>query len=317
MPLLRHEPDAAEAGRRQAGEPVRPGEPLPPSERIRQGHGDLRADPCGGSHGRRGLLVAGAVPVRHRVRGGSGEPQARADGESRAVRLDPGGRGLQVCAGERRRGPAERVRGRGQCHRGNPEGHPGHLQAGGALRRVHLLQGDGRERTPDAGQRAGDGAVSRADEGRLQGVLRAHHAGGQDRQRLRALHLRRAELGAGDGGAGHEAGAFQRGVGEERVEPLSGADQERRGQDAGARLPRHGPLRPAGGVRPPAGAGHGQAGIHAGPDSRNQEDSAQGRAEAADRRAADRCSGQQRRAAGEARVHVAGGWRLRQGGRFL
>ena len=36
------------------------------------------------------------------------------------------------------------------------------------------------------------------------------------------------EGGEGDGGAGHEAGVLQCRVGEERVEPLPGADPKRR-----------------------------------------------------------------------------------------
>ena len=170
----------------------------------------------------------------------------------------------------------------------------------------------------------GAGGLLRLDGAGLQGVLLAHHAGGQAGPAVRAVHLRGAEQREGDGGHRQQAGALWRRVGEERVEPLSRADGE--GQEAPAHpvLPRHGPLRPAGGAFCAAEPGHEQDRLHAGPAAGHSQGA--GRGEEAGAAAGDRAAGRACRCAGggcepdgaaQARQHGASRRRVEKRGRVL
>ena len=275
--LLPHPADPAPPGRRAARQPLRPRQPLPPRQRVRQGHARVRGRAGRGPLRRRGVLVGGAVPLRRGVRARPRHRRAGAHGQPHAGQLHPGRRGLPPGPLARGRGAARHLRAPGPGHRGHPGGHRRGCRQGGALRCLHLLQGERRPRPAHARQREGRRALPRAHHRGLPRVLRAHHAGGQAGPGLRALHLLGPAERQGDGGGGVAPRAPQRPLGAQRVGPLPGPHQGRRQEDPDPGVLRHGPLRPARGVRPPAGAGHDQAGLRAGPGARHQEDLRQGR----------------------------------------
>ena len=264
MRILRQRPDRAQCGQREEADAVQSRQSPAPAVRVRQGGGRLREHRGGIPRRGRGLLGAGLVQVRHRVRG---RPQDGAEDPHLPplqLRQRDAGQRPGAGAGERRRGGPQAVPRGGQADRGAAPGDHRGVRQGGALRRLHLLQGDRRQGPAHHRFRAGAGYLRRAHRAEVPRVLCAHFAGEPPGHGLRAVHLRRAQQRPADAGGGHRLRALQRRVGQERVEPLPAAHGP--GQEALPHplLPRHRRLRHAAGVCPPAGPGPGQGGRGAG-----------------------------------------------------
>ena len=193
MPVLRQSHDVPEDRGRADGKPLSPRGAFPAEKRLRQGGRGLRIHPRRQQRGPGSLLGTRPLALRHRIRRGPRHARTHPHLPPRAVRIHPRRRRLPERPEVRARRRPRHLRTRGEPHRRNPEGHPQHLRAGEAVRRLHLLQGDDRRRHAHEGLRSGAGHLLSARESGPEGLFLAHHARGQARPAVRALHLRRAE----------------------------------------------------------------------------------------------------------------------------